>query len=125
VGLTVSTTKVEGDVDGGPPGGHCRWVQQCPPPRLNTTSMAAPLGVLSAGPAALTTEFEDDVDGGPMGGAAGGLAASTTEVGDGINGRPLGGRYRWVRQRPPLSFEDYVDGGPHGGRCRWVRQRPP
>jgi hypothetical protein len=62
---------------------------------------------------------------GPWGVLPAGLAASTTEVGDGVNGRPLGGRYRWVRQRPPLSFEDYVDGGPHGGRCRWVRQRPP
>jgi hypothetical protein len=77
--------------------------------------MVGPLGVLLAGPAASTTEFEDDIDGGPP-----------------------RGRYRQVRQRPPLSLktvsmvgpqgalsmgsvasttevEDDVDGGPPGG----------
>jgi hypothetical protein len=77
--------------------------------------MAGPRGVLSAGPVASTTEYEEDVDDGP-----------------------LEGRYRWVRQRSPLRLkktlmtgplgalpvdpaasttedEEYVDGGPPGG----------
>jgi hypothetical protein len=70
--------------------------------------MAGPLGVLPAGPAAVTTEVEEDIDGSPpwKGGAAGGCC-------------------RWVRQRPPPKFEEDVDGGPHGGRCQQLRQRPP
>jgi hypothetical protein len=48
-GLTASITKVEDDVDGGPPGGCYRWVQQRPPLSLKTTSMACPLGVTTGG----------------------------------------------------------------------------
>jgi hypothetical protein len=51
------------------PWGCCRQVWQRPPPELEM-SMAGPLGVLSAGPAAATTKF-GDVDGGPPGGAIG------------------------------------------------------
>jgi hypothetical protein len=54
-------------------------------------AMAAPLGALSAGSAASTTEFKDVVDGGPP-----------------------RGRCQRVRQRPPPSFDD-VDGGPLRG----------
>jgi hypothetical protein len=64
---TVVTTEVEEDVDGGPPGGHCRWVHQQPPLSLKRTSMVDPLGALSVGPTAATTEVEDDVNGGPSG----------------------------------------------------------
>jgi hypothetical protein len=67
-GPTTSTTEVEDDVDGKPPGGRCRWVWQEPPPRSKTTSMAGPLRALSAGPVASTTEVEEDVDCGPPGG---------------------------------------------------------
>jgi hypothetical protein len=42
VGSVASTTEVGDDVDGGPPGGRCRW-----------------------GPVVSTTEFKDNVDGGP------------------------------------------------------------
>jgi hypothetical protein len=42
-------------------------------------SMAGPLGVLSVGSVATTTEVED-VDGGPPGGLSGFPAAATTEV---------------------------------------------
>jgi hypothetical protein len=56
---------------------------------LKTTSMAGPLGALSAGPTASTTDVEDDVDGGP-----------------------LGGRCRWVRQRPPLWLKKASMVGP-------------
>jgi hypothetical protein len=48
VGLAMSTTEFEDDVDGGPPRRHCRWVQQRPP-----------------------SSFEDDIDGGALGGATG------------------------------------------------------
>jgi hypothetical protein len=94
VGPAVSTTEFEEDVDGGPPGSSCRqvrqhppssfkddindrtpgggrccrWVRLHPPPSLKTTSMVGPLGALSTGPAASTTEFEDDVNGGVPGG---------------------------------------------------------
>jgi hypothetical protein len=71
VGPTASNTEFEDDIDGGPPGGHCRWVWQRPPPRLKTSSMASPLGALSVGAAVSTTEFVDDVDGAPLGGTAG------------------------------------------------------
>jgi hypothetical protein len=54
-------------------------------------SMAGPLGVLLAAPAASTTEFEDDV-----------------------NGAPPMGRCRWVRQRPPLRFKTMSMAGPWG-----------
>jgi hypothetical protein len=33
VGLAAPTTKAVEDVDGGPPGGCCRWVRQRPPPK--------------------------------------------------------------------------------------------
>jgi hypothetical protein len=36
------------------------------------TSMAGPLGALSVGPAASTTEVRDGIDGRPLGGAVGG-----------------------------------------------------
>jgi hypothetical protein len=45
-----------------------RRVQQQPPPKLKMTSMEGPLGVLPVGPAAATTEAEEDVDGGLLGG---------------------------------------------------------
>jgi hypothetical protein len=64
VGPAATTTDVEDDVDGGPPGARCRWVQQCPPLRLKKMSMAGPLGALPTGPVASTTDVED-VDGGP------------------------------------------------------------
>jgi hypothetical protein len=123
-GPAASTTEVEKEVDGGPHGGRCRWVWQCPP-RLKKTSMAGPLGAVPVGPAASTTEVEEDVDDGPPGGC-----------------------YRFVLQRAPLRLkktsmvgplgalpagptasttdvEDDIDGEPPGGRCRWVRQHPP
>jgi hypothetical protein len=68
VGLTVSTTKVEDVIDGGPLAGCCRWVRQHPPPSLKTTSMAGPLGALLVGSIVSTTEVEDDINGGPPGG---------------------------------------------------------
>jgi hypothetical protein len=49
VGPVVSTTEVEDDVDGGPPGRHCRQVRQRPPWRLKKTSMAGPLGGATGG----------------------------------------------------------------------------
>jgi hypothetical protein len=52
--------------------------------------MVSPLGVLSVGPTATTTEVED-VDGGPPGGVlSAGPIAATTEVED-VDGGPLGG----------------------------------
>jgi hypothetical protein len=77
--------------------------------------MVPPLGALSVGPTASTTEFGDDVDGRPprgryrrvrqwpppslkttsmadsLGALPTGPAASTTEFGDDVDGRPLGG----------------------------------
>jgi hypothetical protein len=44
VGPTVTTTEFGDDVNGSPPWGRCRWVRQRPPPSLETTSMAGPLG---------------------------------------------------------------------------------
>jgi hypothetical protein len=64
-GLATSTTEFEDDVDGGPPGGPYRWVQQRPPPNLKMTSMAAPSVAMRAGLALSMTEFEDHIDGGP------------------------------------------------------------
>jgi hypothetical protein len=61
---TAATTKVE-DVDGGPPRGYWRQVQQRPPSKVKM-SMAAPWGVLVAGLAATTTKVED-IDGTPWG----------------------------------------------------------
>jgi hypothetical protein len=43
MGPAVSTIEVGDDVDGGSPGGRCRQVRQCPPPRLKMTSMVDPL----------------------------------------------------------------------------------
>jgi hypothetical protein len=72
--------------------------------------------VLPAGPAASTTEFEDDVDGEPPGGALPtGPVASTIEFEDDIDGGVPGGHYQRVWQRPPPCFEDYIDGEPPGG----------
>jgi hypothetical protein len=54
--------------------------------------MAAPCGVLPAGLAACTTEFEDDLDGSALGGALlAGPAASNTEFEDDVDGGPAGG----------------------------------
>jgi hypothetical protein len=61
VGPTASTTKVEEGIDGGPPVGH---YQKRPPPSLEKTSMADPLGALPVGLVAATTEAEEDVDDG-------------------------------------------------------------
>jgi hypothetical protein len=91
MGPIMSTTKVEEDVDGRPPGGHCQRVRQRPPPRLKTTSMVGPLGALLVGLAASTTEVGYDVDGGPLGALPVGPIASTTKVEDDINVGPLGG----------------------------------
>jgi hypothetical protein len=44
VGPIASTTEFEDDADGGPPGGHYRRVQQCPPSSLKMMSMTGPLG---------------------------------------------------------------------------------
>jgi hypothetical protein len=74
----ASTTKVGDDIDGGPLGGHCRWVWQRPPQRLEMTSMADPLGALPVVPATSTTEVRDEFD-----------------------GAPSGGRCQWVRHHPP------------------------
>jgi hypothetical protein len=49
VGPGVSTTDVEDDIDGGPPGGCYRQVWQHPPPRLKKTLMVGPLGGGTAG----------------------------------------------------------------------------
>jgi hypothetical protein len=96
-------------------------------------SMAGPLGVLAAGPAAVTTKVED-VDGGPPGGVggkvrqrpppnSGGPAAATTDVEDVDGGPPRG----CCRQGPTAATTevDDVDGRPPRGCCRKVWQRPP
>jgi hypothetical protein len=88
----MATTEVKEDVDGGPPGGRCRQVQQRPPPRLKKTSIAGPLGALSAGLAIATTEDKEDID-----------------------GRPPGGRCQWVWQRPLLRLKKTSMVGPLGG----------
>jgi hypothetical protein len=44
VGPTASTTEVEDDIDGRPPGGRCRWVQQRPTQRWKMMLMVGPLG---------------------------------------------------------------------------------
>jgi hypothetical protein len=49
VGLAVATTDVEEDIDGGPPRGRYRRVQQWPPLRLKMMSMVAPLGDATSG----------------------------------------------------------------------------
>jgi hypothetical protein len=146
------TTEVE-DVDGGPTRGCCRQVQQRPPPKLKMSMVGplgvaagmsdsshhrslrrqwwAPLGVLPAGPVAVTTKIEDINGGAPreccrhvrqrpppkletsMAGPLGVLptcpAAATTEVGD-VNGRPSGGCWRQVRQWPPPKLETSMAG---------------
>jgi hypothetical protein len=48
-GPTASTTEVEDDINGGPPGGRCHWVWQHPPPSLKMMSMVAPLGGTTGG----------------------------------------------------------------------------
>jgi hypothetical protein len=70
--------------------------------------MAGPLGVLSVGTAAATTEVED-VDGGPLGVLAVGPAATTTEAGD-IDGGPPGGCWWQVRHRPPPMLKTLTTG---------------
>jgi hypothetical protein len=65
-GPATAATEVEKDIDGGAPGGCCRYFRQRPPSKLKT-SMAGPLGVLAASPVAVTTEVEN-VDGEPPGG---------------------------------------------------------
>jgi hypothetical protein len=105
VGPAATTTDVEDDVDGGPPGARCRWVQQCPPLRLKKMPMVGPLGscwwvrqrppsmlkMSMAGPTASTIEVEDNVNGRPSRGALSvGPATSTTDVEDDTDGRPPG-----------------------------------
>jgi hypothetical protein len=76
VGPGVSTTDVEDDIDGGPPGGCYRQVWQHPPPRLKKTLMVGPLGgALRVGPATPTTKVEEDINGGPLGGAISGFGS--------------------------------------------------
>jgi hypothetical protein len=102
VGQAASTTKIEEDIDGEPPQGHCRRVRQHPPPMLKTTSTADPLVALSAGPTVSSTEVEED-----------------------IHGSLPGGHCRRVRQHPPLMLKMTSMVGPLGGHYRWARQRPP
>jgi hypothetical protein len=110
--------------------------------------MAGPLGALPTGPAASTTEVEDDIDDRPLGSIVGGSnyvhyqilnttsmagpwgvlpvgpTVSTTEFLDDIDGGPPGGAVGGsgsIHHR----VRDDVDGGPPGGRCLWVQQRPP
>jgi hypothetical protein len=49
VGLATATTEAEEDVDGRPPRGCCRWVQQLPPSKLKMMSMVGPLGGAAGG----------------------------------------------------------------------------
>jgi hypothetical protein len=42
--LTASTPEVEDYIDGGPLGGRCQQVWQCPPLSLKRTSLVGPLG---------------------------------------------------------------------------------
>jgi hypothetical protein len=51
-------------------------------------SMVGPLGALPVGPAASTTEVEDDFDDGPPGVLSAGPAVSTTEFEDDVDGGP-------------------------------------
>jgi hypothetical protein len=92
MGLIVSTTEVEEDVNGGPLGGHCWWVWLRPPPMLKMLSMAGPLGALLVGPTTSTAEVEEDVDGGPP-----------------------GQRWRRVQQCPPPRLKKTSMTGPLGG----------
>jgi hypothetical protein len=82
--LTAATTKVE-DIDGGPPGGCCRYFRPWPPLKLKT-SMTGPQGVMSIFPTAATTEVED-VDGGDPGGDVRSPTVATTEEED-VDGEP-------------------------------------
>jgi hypothetical protein len=68
-------------------------------------SMRGHLGELPAGPAASTTEVEDDVNGGPLGALSVGPVASTTEVADDVDDAPPGGCCQRVLQRPPPSLK--------------------
>jgi hypothetical protein len=75
-GPAASTMEVEEDINGGPPGRRCRWVQQRLPPRLKKPSMAGPWGgALPEGLTASTTEDKEDIDPvGPSGVIGPGLA---------------------------------------------------
>jgi hypothetical protein len=55
---------------------------------LKKTSMAEPLGVLSAGAAAATTVVEEDVDGKPLGVLPAGPGVATTIVEEDVDGEP-------------------------------------
>jgi hypothetical protein len=105
--------------------------------------MAGLLAALPVGPAASTTEVEDDIIGGPLGGAASqsdsvhhrvyrrcrwrspwgalpaDLATSTTGVEDDIDGGPPWWHYRLVRQRPPPSSKMTPMAAPLGGTAGW------
>jgi hypothetical protein len=110
--------------------------------------MVGPLGALPTGPAASTTEVEDDIADRPLGSIVGGSncvhyqilkttsmagpwgvlpvgpSVSTTEFLDDVDGGPPGGAVGGsgsIHHR----VRDDVDGGPPGGRCLWVQQRPP
>jgi hypothetical protein len=97
------------DVDGWPPGRHCRrlgsthhlcrrclwwapWValsetRERPPP-MSETSMVPPLGGIDGDPEVPTT-YVRDVDGGPLGGAVRDTGSPTTYVKDVDGGPPM------------------------------------
>jgi hypothetical protein len=115
VGMAASTTEVEEDVDGRPPGGCYQWARQHPAPMFKMMSMAGPLGALPVGSVASTTDVEDVIDVGPLGALRAGLTASTTNVEDIINGGPTRGHCRLFRQRPPPWWKGTSMVSPLGG----------
>jgi hypothetical protein len=115
IGPAASTTNVEEDVDGGPPGGRYRWVRHRPPLRLKKMSMVTPLGALPAGLAVATTEVKENIDCRPLGALSAGPVASTTDVEEDVDGGPPRRCCRWVWQRPPLRLKKTSMAGPLGG----------
>jgi hypothetical protein len=80
--LVAAITKVEEDVDGGPP------------------------GVLSIFLVAATIKVEEDVNGGPPWGVLSVfLAVATTEVEEDVDGRPPGGCCQYFWQQPPPKLK--------------------
>jgi hypothetical protein len=114
VGMAASTTEVEEDVDGRPPGGCYQWVRQNPAPMFKMTSMAGPWGrcrwVRQHPPLMLKTPSMV----GPLGALRAGLTASTTNVEGDVDGRPPGEHCRWVWQHPPLMLKMTSMEGPLG-----------
>jgi hypothetical protein len=73
---------------------------------LKMTLMAGPVGALSVGLVASTTEVEKDINGGTPGGVLStGPTASTTNVEDDVDGGPPGVHCQWVRQCPPSRLK--------------------